>query len=247
MNDQMNTSPSCDEVRQEIAALLYGELEAEMRAAVERHLDGCPSCRAEHAQQRQTMALLDHWLEPALPESPVAGVTKPEPAFPGRMRVFRLLRPLAYGAAAAVVLFGLLILLGAEARYRDGQITLTLGRGAPQADRHLDLLSDTQGAVQVRRLAGEECDQRIEELVGLLAEEFAELNRRQEQRQVLLARALDVQRARDRDTQMAALEVLARGVGRDSARQRRAIGNIYDLMDAGGVVPASHVEPQRKD
>lgn len=37
----------CHEIRVELPALLAGELDAESRAAVERHLSFCPGCRFE--------------------------------------------------------------------------------------------------------------------------------------------------------------------------------------------------------
>ena len=80
-----------------------------------------------------------------------------------------------------------------------------------------------------------------------MREEFDEFNLRQERNRLLLARAVDVQREQDRRLQWAALQALARGLGEDSAKQQRAIGELYAMIGSGEVHPASYVEPQRRD
>jgi hypothetical protein len=249
MNERDDRSMNCDEVRGELPGLLYGELDAETRAAVERHLDSCPACRAEREAHQQTASLLDRWPEPEPPMMPPILATPP-PAIvggPGPSRVYRLLAPLAIGAAAAAVLFGVFVLFCADARYSDGQLTVTFGRGSPAEDRPATPVWDDETALQVRDLARAECDSRIEWLLGLLGEELHELNVRHERNQVMLARAVDQQRERDRRMQTAALESLARGLTLHSDRQGQAIARMYDMMEAGGVVPASYIEPQGKE
>jgi hypothetical protein len=247
MNDQNDRTTDCDRAREELPALLYGELDAESAAELEKHLASCPDCRAELQAHEQTKALLNRWPEPMPPTAPVVPTPLTATDKSGRGRIIRLLRPVMYGAAAAVVVFGLLVLFGAEARYDDGQLTVTLGQSLATDVGPSGLTDPGANAVLVRRVAGEEYDQRIEGLLELIGEELYELNRRHERDQLLLAQAFELRREQDRAANMAALEALARGIGRDSARHRQALADVYDLIEPGGVVPANYVEPQRKD
>lgn len=234
---------NCDEVRNEQPALLYGELEPGVREAVERHLVSCSACRAERDAHLRTMRLLNQWPEAEPPAAAASPVPREVSHALPPAGIFRFLRPIAFGAAAAAVLFGVLVLVGGEVRYAEGRLVVALG-GGPGPDGQP---ATWVPAAQVRELAGTECDRRIEGLLGLLREEFDEFNRRQERNRLLLAGAVDVQREQDRRLQWAALQALARGLGEDSAKQQRAIGELYSMIGSGEVNPASYIEPQRRD
>jgi hypothetical protein len=55
----MTTIDACDRIREELEAFHYGDLEGPERGAVERHLVGCPACRAALEAVRETAASLD--------------------------------------------------------------------------------------------------------------------------------------------------------------------------------------------
>src|SRR5205085_103093 len=50
---------TCTAVCEQLPLLVYGDLGPAEAAAVERHLAGCPACRAEHASLVQARAALD--------------------------------------------------------------------------------------------------------------------------------------------------------------------------------------------
>ncbi|MHC4089143.1 MAG: anti-sigma factor family protein [Planctomycetota bacterium] len=237
MKDQDQRPMNCDRVRQEIPALLYGELEPEVKEAVEQHLDSCTACSAERDKHRQTMLLLDRWPvaePPAMPEFPLPRAASQQPV---RAGVLRLLRPVIFGAAAAVLMFGALMLVVADARYADGRLVVTLGQGSVPTDHTSKVAPSHTASAQMREIAQFECDRRIEGMLELLGGRLDELDRRHERNRQLLARAVDVQRERDRLQQQSAMEGLARGFGQE----------IHTLIESGGVIPASYIQRQRRD
>jgi hypothetical protein len=50
---------NCDEVKKQLALMLYGELTFDEEEAVEQHMDGCVVCRAELSAQRRLHQTLD--------------------------------------------------------------------------------------------------------------------------------------------------------------------------------------------
>jgi len=50
---------TCEKARSEFPFLLYGELSFDQEEAVERHLDGCPECRAALASEKHFHAALN--------------------------------------------------------------------------------------------------------------------------------------------------------------------------------------------
>ncbi len=105
---------SCDEVKSWLGELLDGELSAELRPAVEQHLDECPACRSEYESLQSMAAELARSPDAELPAGLWTAIEKrldaatavPVPSIrPGtrRTRIYQLARrPLA--AAALVVL-----------------------------------------------------------------------------------------------------------------------------------------------
>src|SRR5215469_2868009 len=55
--------------REQLSALIDGELSAAERAGLERHLGGCAQCQAELAQLRRVRVLLGALPAPAVPRS----------------------------------------------------------------------------------------------------------------------------------------------------------------------------------
>jgi anti-sigma factor RsiW len=57
---------SCEEVRPELVAYLDGELEEELRARVEAHLEGCEACRAERDAYARTLQQVEQSPPPGI-------------------------------------------------------------------------------------------------------------------------------------------------------------------------------------
>jgi len=105
---------SCDEVESRLGELLDGELSAELRPTIERHLDECPACRGEYESLQSMAAALAQPPDAELPAGlwetiearldEAAAVSVPAiKRSTRRMRIYQLARrPLA--AAALVVL-----------------------------------------------------------------------------------------------------------------------------------------------
>ena len=104
---------NCEEIREQFAEALYGELSEDARAAFEAHLAGCVSCAKHYASMRETLSVMDKRTREELsqPEwdqfwqhlhgklSSIGGVA-PKP----RLLIFRPMPAWAYGIAALLVL-----------------------------------------------------------------------------------------------------------------------------------------------
>jgi Putative zinc-finger len=125
-----------DEQRERLSAYLDGELGAEERAALERHLPGCARCQAELADLRGVRALLRALSTPAAPRSftlPDDGAV-PRPIAPAATARRSARQPTTgvlaramewVGSVAAVA--GIALLLGAALGGPHGGATSTVG------------------------------------------------------------------------------------------------------------------------
>jgi hypothetical protein len=138
---------------EQLAAFQAGDGDRRQRAGVEAHLAGCPSCAevvASVEQARSRLALLE---EPALPpglHDRLAAAVEAEAARAapdGPTPWYR--RPVAWGAAAALLLAALVI----PFLDRSGD-NLTTAGGAGAADSTQEAATDT-GSLPVLRLPGE--------------------------------------------------------------------------------------------
>ncbi len=118
---------SCSQIRDELAALVYGSLDKQARAAVEQHVAQCPQCadhvRAlndERASLRRFVAGLDAGMEEQLENVRQRLQTESSPAS-GLWQRFTRARTVRLGATAAVLLAGLLLLM----HFGDGSVDLS--------------------------------------------------------------------------------------------------------------------------
>jgi anti-sigma factor RsiW len=110
------TAEKCRAWRERIGALVLGQLDADERAAVEAHLEGCPDCRAEAEAVAPVAGLLSRADPDQVAHAPVppphlgeriAGLIASERRAGRRRRVrFGLGLGTAAAAAAAAVLIG---------------------------------------------------------------------------------------------------------------------------------------------
>jgi anti-sigma factor RsiW len=89
-----------------IVAYLYGELEADDRAAFDRHVMACAPCRAELADLREVRSELSHWASPELAGPIPVNLDLPRPAMNVGLAQRRRTIPVWAQAIAATVLLG---------------------------------------------------------------------------------------------------------------------------------------------
>jgi hypothetical protein len=108
---------SCDELRDDVLDVLYGEADAEAARRVDAHRACCAACREELEALRRVRRDLRAWTQPAL--APLAAARPPRPGRLGWL-----------SAAAGIIaaLAGALVLGGAEVRYEEGRLSARLGR-----------------------------------------------------------------------------------------------------------------------
>ncbi len=116
---------TCPEVRDELPALLYGELAAQPSAAVEEHLAQCGKCRAELAALRHARRLLDAVPAPTIQVDPAAIMLAENERQMRRLRRWRWAALASTAAAAVIVLLALGLNL--EMRIEAHQMVLRWG------------------------------------------------------------------------------------------------------------------------
>ena len=218
----MKERTDCDDIRDDLAALLYGELPANEEAAVEGHVQDCAPCARLLAELRATEALLARWSAPRVVENPgtlaasIAAEARP-PRRRGWLRV---------ASAAAVLLFVFLTALGSEVRYANGGLTVRLqlpgAHPAPvsRATPPVDLEST------VRRIAAEEVATRTDHQERRLEDwTRAELEARGR-----LARAFDRLRAEDQRAVAALLDNFQTTRARENRLTREALVDLASLV-----------------
>lgn len=207
----------CSDVRGELAALAYDDLEPGPRRAAERHLAACAACREALARLEGARARLDRWTEPgrhpAFAPVPaprraelLAGVAAASPPRSGRRA-----RPILWSVAAGLLAFVLLAASSARAELASGRLVLTLTApwsSAPAADR-----ADALPA---------------ELLAELAALRDADLRAGAERARLIAF--VEEARAADRRALSALLDELALGAAREDQRTRRALGELATLV-----------------
>ncbi|MHC4695187.1 MAG: anti-sigma factor family protein [Planctomycetota bacterium] len=240
MTDASDKPLDCRVVRDELPALLYDDLDAELERRVEQHLQSCEACRAELEGHRRTIQLLDTWS--------VDSARLPElTALPGwrRRRVLGWLRPVLTGAAAALVVFAVLGLLRSDVQYADGRLTVTIGgRSSPTPSR-----VDDPGSIvpAVRAVARDEVDARFAALLEALEVGFVKFGELEEQRRMLLARAVDLRRDEDRRQQTAVLQALTDRLEAEAIWTHQALGDIRTWIAMNDQTPAVNDDLNRKE
>lgn len=209
----------CPAARDELPALLYDDLDANLKQRVESHLETCDQCRAELEGHRRTMQLLDSWSV----NSDHLAISADRNSSRSRL-ILASLRPISVGAAAALIVYAALAFIGTDVRRAHGQLTITFGRGsAPTAPG----LVDPESIVpMVRATAVEEMDQRYAAYLETLETGLAEFAQDQERRRQWLVRAVDLQRNRDRWQQAVLLRALADSFQNEAIQTHQAIDDL---------------------
>jgi anti-sigma factor RsiW len=125
-SDQLHSSTS--HPGDALAAYALGVLDADERAAVEAHLAGCASCRAELARQEEVAGLLGLAAEPVPPSRGLRDALLSEIREKPIQAAPRTLRPrIVFLAAAAIALVSIVVLAALLARTIDQRDDARLG------------------------------------------------------------------------------------------------------------------------
>ena len=194
---------NCAEAREEIVAVLYGELDGVTAKALEQHVEACEGCRGQLELQRRTMRALDRWTLPELSSDlrPPVPTAASAPLGTSR-RQNRWIRSLFLGVAAGLLVFAALALLNARIRVADGKLTVSL---------------------RVPGTAEEMGTDAVTPALALLEEDIRQLHHRLEWSHVTLARAIQLGREQDASVYGTALQDFARGMAEDVIRTRREL------------------------
>lgn len=126
---------NCNDVREHLACYLYEELPDETRIRVDQHLETCAACAREVASLRGTVRALDAWKVPGLGPSEEDASRRVRADAPARHGTWLyLLRAAAVGAAAAIVMFAVLVYTQARIERRDGNLMIAFHEGDGMAD-----------------------------------------------------------------------------------------------------------------
>ena len=229
------------EWREALVEYLYGELSAARAAELERELASDPSLRAQWEALRATSAQLDAWGLPAAagPLSPAearslaraatgtAGAPSPPPARAGSPRVSRPARSgtrhlWLVGLAAGLLAFLGLAALGTRVA-RDGDrltVSLTLPWAEPSAARQRDQWAESA-----------ELDAGLAAVRAEQAEEFATWSRRERERRLVLARAIDRALQEERRAVGRLVDSLGRETAREDLRTRAALADLASYFE----------------
>jgi hypothetical protein len=238
----------CNDVRRETPAYLYDELKGADRARLEEHLEGCRVCREHVDGNRTPLKLLDAWPSPGQPadERIAALLVEYADARHRGGRTRRLWTVLA-SAAAAVLVFGLLAFLHAEAEVTSGRVRLSFGArpetSAPVVPTRFD---ESELRPLVHRVAVNTVDDRLQALAEALAELLADRDRVEEARLVRLARAFEARRDQDVHQLGRLMEEFSQGVYLESRRTREAVEASFTWILDDGVRLPRPLKPLQK-
>ncbi len=223
-----NHPAACAEVRRELPALAYGDLDAEACSALERHLGTCPGCAEELRGLRETRALLSRWELPIADEDPrlLARAIRQEarderPGERARRPRARLSRFTAALAGAAAALLFTLCLLRTEVSASGGRLQVSFALPWSAATP-VPLAAGSDWEMRVREIAAQESTFQVSTL-GQNQAALADAYQRVLQDQGRLARAVDLARARDQQAVETRLESLMREEARENARLGNAL------------------------
>ncbi len=211
----------CASVVDELAGLLYGELEGEVLAGVEEHLTGCASCRAELESLRGTRDGLDLWTP--LEDEDASAVAR---SILGRRRRSGV-RAAWIGIAAALVAFFGLASTGAELDYDDGRVALRFE--LPWIDARRGPLRET-----VQDIARAQVEAELASWSESQLDRFADWSLREEEQRMHLALAVDNVRRQDREALEAYFGAVQRGAVRENEFTREAIYQLASLVAPEG-------------
>jgi anti-sigma factor RsiW len=167
---------NCDHIRELLPLLAYGDLAGDECSAVEGHLRGCPTCRAELAGLRRVRRLLDE--SPTPPARFDRFSRRQDVELPNRAA--RRWRIVALVGLAATILVAAMRL---EVRIDQRQMVVRWGRvepAAPMADQHRSPVIIRENAAEPTEVA--ERLKLLHELVHALAAsvEAGDSDRREE-------------------------------------------------------------------
>ena len=155
------------EWNEKLTAWLLGELSAEEREAMQRHIAGCGECKAAAEELRETIGLLESALampetanirQPKLDDSRRAMLLdiRPDPPAQEKTNWFLRMHPVFKAAAALIVIFGVVIIAVMPLTFSSVRLARVVpGAKSEGRNRHLSLeeksVSDMEDAVDSAR------------------------------------------------------------------------------------------------
>jgi hypothetical protein len=183
---------TCASVREQLAALAYGDLPSDEAAVLRDHLETCPDCRGEYA----ALEALRHALDAVPPVRPDPPVDLPrlyrEVAERQARKLRRWRRAAVAVSAAAAALLGLALLPRLEVRVQADQLTLRW-RKTPEAPERPAPEPPKPPAPPVAVVAappGADVEKRLKVVEELIQIVSSDLDRRDQRQQQTLARVL---------------------------------------------------------
>jgi hypothetical protein len=225
--------PDCGRVRGELAGFVYDELPPDARAALERHLDGCPPCREELAVLRDTRRMLARWETPPIEEDPrtlaraiAAEAQRPTPARAGRARLMRW-SALLSGAAAA----GLFVLsvLSARVSLDQGRLELSFGLPGPSPAAHPSAL-EGPWRDEMRTIAAQEVALRTADLEQSQADLYQRLTQMTREELLRMAQSIDLVLEEKQETFDARLLRLGQEARQADLETRRVLTDLVNYL-----------------
>jgi len=239
---------NCPDVADQLALLLYNELDDDAAREVRAHLESCAACGGQWSELQRTKRLLDEWtpvevggdVRALLEEAPKAVATLPRGGAVRGVRGIRGWRSMITGLAAGLVLMVTLFFVGVNVRTTDGGMVLTFGRAAAPVMEETTIIPaalrefDPQAfETRIQQATFERIDQSNFEL----AEDFTRFLRQWDELQArqrtelteLLARAVrqDVQRL-ERN-----IALVAQGAANDNFNTMRALDDFAQAVARG--------------
>lgn len=240
---------NCNDTRRDLVAYLYGELPTERRSDLEQHLLACVACRQRADEDRASMRLLDAWppLELADDERLVSALARATDRRATPPRAASRWRAPLIGSAAAVLLFAMLCWLGADASLDDGRLTIAFGRPSTPPNRALLTNPPPEITHAPAPVTTVELDERLERFTDALDTVLGNLDRRQRDRLLTLARALEDRRARSAEHFDRRLTDVGRELYAETRRNRAALMRVVHVADEPPAAPTRRLTAPRPD
>ncbi len=227
---QANDPIPCSAIQDELAALLYGELEGDSSAQVERHLESCDACRGVLEGFARTKHALDAWSPPASGDAGDAWREAREVARGARRRslVAHRKRSVLLGLAASLLVFLGLSALGAELDWRAGRVTLSFE--LPWISSESELADAGDWTQEMRRIARAAADERLAAWDASQGGRLADWSLREAEERSRLVHAIDRARELDRESFANVLSSFQRGAAQEIRFTREAVTELASFV-----------------
>lgn len=216
---------NCEEIKNELPAMLYGELDETAAETVRAHLDTCAACREVFAELTRARNLLDCWHEPGISVPAYDPDQQRLSAESTGPRNSRRLLPLAAALAACLVLALILAVAGVEVRSTPAGWVIAFGREAIDTT---PLAADL--ATDLKQMIHNEMEDELGGLFQAVVHHLEVVSREISEREHLLVDAVRLQRAEDLEVTRNLVHQVARDSQVELERTRQYLDEIADMV-----------------